>query len=121
MISSRAAWKTPAPPPTAALRSFILIWLNEGFATFMETVWSEAHYGKDQADYERWERARAWFDSTNLWSKPVVRHDFDDSSEFDGNVYDKSGWILYMLRHQIGEDAFYHGLKHYLEVNRGKN
>src|SRR6266700_5947261 len=65
------------------------IWLNEGFATFMETVWSETHYGRDQADYERWERARGWFDSTNLWSKPVVRHDFDDSSEFDGNVYDK--------------------------------
>src|SRR6266436_1296386 len=97
------------------------IWLNEGFATFMETVWSEAHYGKDQADYERWERSRAWFDSMNLWSKPVVRHDFDDSSEFDGNVYDKSGWILHMLRHQIGEDAFYRGLKHYLEANRGKN
>src|SRR5216683_1518933 len=97
------------------------IWLNEGFATFMETVWSEAHYGRDQADYERWERARAWFDSMNLWSKPVVRHDFDDSSEFDGNVYDKSGWILYMLRHQIGEDGFYRGLKHYLEANRGKN
>ncbi len=26
-----------------------------------------------------------------------------------------------MLRHQLGEDAFYRGLKHYLEVNRGKN
>src|SRR6266566_4399449 len=27
MISSRAVWKTPAPPPTAALRSFIPSWL----------------------------------------------------------------------------------------------
>jgi aminopeptidase N len=26
-----------------------------------------------------------------------------------------------MLRHQLGEDAFYRGIKHYLEVNRGKN
>jgi aminopeptidase N len=26
-----------------------------------------------------------------------------------------------MLRHQIGEDAFWRGVKHYLEVNRGKN
>jgi aminopeptidase N len=97
------------------------IWLNEGFATFLEAVWSEAHFGKDQADYERWNGAREWFESGNLWNKPIVRHDFDDSSEFDGNAYGKGGWVLYMLRHQLGEDAFYHGIKHYLEVNRGKN
>jgi aminopeptidase N len=97
------------------------IWLNEGFATFMETVWSEAHFGKEQADYERWEAAHQWFAETNLYAKPIVRHDFDDSGEFDGNAYTKGGWVLYMLRHQLGEDAFYRGLKHYLEVNRGKN
>jgi aminopeptidase N len=97
------------------------IWLNEGFATFMETVWSESHFGKDQADYERWFAARGWFEQANLYDKPIVRHDFNDSSEFDGNAYTKGGWVLYMLRHQLGEDAFYRGLKHYLEVNRGKN
>src|SRR6267143_781655 len=63
------------------------IWLNEGFATFLEAVWTEAHFGKDQADYERWNNAREWFESSNLWNKPIVRHDFDDSSEFDGNAY----------------------------------
>ena len=97
------------------------IWLNEGFATFLEAVWTEAHFGKDQADYERWNNARQWFRSNNLWNKPIVRHDFDDSSEFDGNAYGKGGWVLYMLRRQIGEDAFYRGIKHYLEANRGKN
>ena len=97
------------------------IWLNEGFATFMESVWAEAHFGKDFADYERWETSRQWFAMQALYSKPIVRHDFDDSSEFDENVYAKGGWVLYMLRHQLGEDAFYAGLKHYLEVNRGKN
>jgi aminopeptidase N len=97
------------------------IWLNEGFATFFEEVWTEAHYPKDQADYERWTHAREWVAETNLYSKPLVRHDFDDSSEFDGNAYTKGGWVLYMLRHQIGEENFYRGLKHYLEVNRGKN
>ena len=97
------------------------IWLNEGFATFMENVWMEAHYGKDQADYERWESTRQWFADSNLFNKPIVRHDFDDSSEFDGNAYTKGGWVLHMLRHQLGEEAFYRSLKHYLEVNRGKN
>jgi aminopeptidase N len=97
------------------------VWLNEGFATFMETVWTEAHFGKDQADYIRWEGTREWFDQAKLFAKPIVRHDFDDSGEFDGNAYGKGGWALYMLRHQLGEEAFYRGLKHYLEVNRGKN
>jgi aminopeptidase N len=97
------------------------VWLNEGFATFLETVWTEAHFGKDQADYERWNNAREWFESASLWNKPIVRHDFDDSSEFDGNAYGKGGWILYMLRHQLGEGVFYRAMKHYLEANRGKN
>jgi aminopeptidase N len=97
------------------------IWLNEGFATFMEFVWTESHFGKDQADYERWEGAHQWFEEANLYSKPIVRHDFNESGEFDGNAYTKGGWVLYMLRHQLGEDAFNRALKHYLEVNRGKN
>ena len=97
------------------------IWLNEGFATFMETIWTESYFPKEQSEYERWSNIREWFEQGNLWAKPIVRHDFDDSSEFDGNAYGKGGLVLDMLRHQLGEDAFYRGLKHYLEANRGKN
>ncbi len=97
------------------------IWLNEGFATFMETVWAESHFGKDVADYDRWQGAREWFALRSLFDKPIVRYNFEESEEFDGNAYGKGGWVLYMLRRQLGEDAFYGGLKHYLEVNRGKN
>src|SRR5467141_1650693 len=97
------------------------IWLNEGFATFFEMVWTEAHYPKEQADYERWQAVQEWVSQPNLYTKPIVRHDFDDSSEFDDNSYGKGGLVLYMLRRQIGEDAFYRGLHHYLETNRGKN
>jgi aminopeptidase N len=97
------------------------IWLNEGFATFMETVWAESHFGKDVADYDRWQGAREWFALRSLYDKPIVRYNFEESEEFDGNAYGKGGWVLYMLRRQLGEDAFYAGLKHYLEVNRGKN
>jgi aminopeptidase N len=97
------------------------IWLNEGFATFMETVWTERHFGKDAADYDRWDASRSWNSSHNLAAKPIVRHDFDDSGEFDGNAYTKGGWVLYMLRHRLGDEQFYAGLRHYLEENRGKN
>jgi len=97
------------------------IWLNEGFATFLELMWTENRYGKDEGDYERWDSMREWTVQHNLFAKPIVRHDFDDSSEFDGNAYGKGGLVLYMLRRKLGEEAFYAGLKHYLEVNRGKN
>ena len=97
------------------------IWLNEGFATFMEYVWMEGYFPKDESEFERWSSVHEWFEQADLWAKPLVRHDFDDSSEFDGNAYGKGGLVLYMLRHQLGEEAFYRGLKHYLEVNRGKN
>jgi aminopeptidase N len=97
------------------------IWLNEGFATFFETVWTESHYGKDQAAYDIWKTRRAWFATTSLYDKPIVRRNFDESEEFDDNAYGKGGWVLYMLRHQLGDDAFWRSIKHYLEVNRGKN
>jgi aminopeptidase N len=97
------------------------IWLNEGFATFFETVWTESHYGKDQASYDLWKTQRNWFASSSLYDKPIVRRNFDESEEFDDNAYGKGGWVLYMLRHQLGDDAFWRSIRHYLEVNRGKN
>ena len=97
------------------------IWLNEGFATFFETVWTESHYGKDTASYNLWWTERNWIASSGLYDKPIVRRSFDQSEEFDDNAYGKGGWVLYMLRHQLGDDAFWRSIKHYLEVNRGKN
>jgi aminopeptidase N len=97
------------------------IWLNEGFATFLEFMWTESHFGRDQGDYERWEAMREWSSEHHLYAQPMVRRDFDDSSEFDGNAYGKGALVLGMLRHQLGDDAFYASLKHYLEQNRGKN
>src|SRR2546429_5498831 len=48
-------------PPRSTLFPYTTLfrsWLNEGFATFLEAVWTEAHFGKDQADYQRWNNAR---------------------------------------------------------------
>src|SRR5258708_18917656 len=57
----------------------------------------------------------------SLYDKRTVRYNVEESEECDGNAYGKGGWVLYMLRRQLGEDAFYAGLKHDLETNRGKN
>lgn len=97
------------------------IWLNEGFATFMASVWHENRYGVDAGAYTRWQEANHWAAERDLFAQPLVRHNFEDSSEFDDNAYGKGGWVLYMLKHQVGDESFWRGMKHYLEKFHGQN
>ena len=94
------------------------LWLNEGFATFMATLWEEHEYGADNAAYSRWRAQAAWLRQARLYSVPIVTRDFNDSMKYAGNIYGKAGLVLEMLREQLGDETFFHGLQHYLEVNR---
>jgi len=96
-------------------------WLNEGFATFGATLWEEHFYGADAAAYRYWRDQNRWMPSRDLFPVPIVTRDITDSVEYVGNVYDKSGWVLHMLREQLGDEAFFRALKHYLEANRLRN
>ena len=97
------------------------LWLNEGFATFFEHYWMEQHYGADEAAYDYWTDRRDWFAQKRLYSVPIVTRDFDDSTKYAGNVYNKAGWVLQMLREKLGDDDFFAALRQYLTVNRGQN
>ncbi|HKO05706.1 MAG TPA: M1 family aminopeptidase [Candidatus Acidoferrales bacterium] len=100
------------------------IWLNEGFATYFEHYWMEAHYGADDVAYEFWQDRAGWFQQENLYKFPIVTRDTDPAANFlelSGNVYTKGGWVLKMLRSEIGDENFFAGLRHYLEANRGQN
>lgn len=97
------------------------LWLNEGFATYFEHYWLEQHYGADDAAYEFWRDQAQWFGSKRLYPVPIVNRKFDDSLDYAGNIYTKGGWVLKMLREQLGDGDFFQGLHHYLEVNRGQN
>ncbi len=97
------------------------LWLNEGFATFMASLWEEHQYGVDNAAYSRWRSQAAWFRQRRLFAVPIVTHDFRDSLDFAGNIYGKAGLVLQMLRDELGNEAFFGAIKHYLEVNRLQN
>lgn len=96
-------------------------WLNEGFATFGATLWEEHYYGVDAASYRYWREQNSWMQSKELYPIPIVTRDINDSVEYVGNVYDKAGWVIHMLREQMGDEAFFRALKHYLEANRLQN
>jgi aminopeptidase N len=89
--------------------------LNESFATYSEYLWREYKYGKDHADQHLLD------DKMNYWqggneSKNLVRFHYANREDmFDGVSYQKGGVILHMLRKDLGDDAFFTGLKSYLE------
>src|ERR1700678_1561213 len=97
------------------------IWLSERFATYFEHYWAEQRYGADEAAYEFWRDQTGWFRQKRLYPVPIVTRNFTDSIEYAGNVYDKGGWVLKMLRSKLGDDDFFRGLHYYLETNRGQN
>ena len=96
-------------------------WLNEGFATFGATLWEEHYYGVDASGYRYWREQNTWMQSRELYPIPIVTRDINDSVEYVGNVYDKAGWVIHMLREQLGDEPFFRALKHYLEANRLQN
>jgi aminopeptidase N len=96
-------------------------WLNEGFATFGATLWEEHFYGADASAYRYWREQNSWMQSKELYPIPIVTRDINDSVEYVGNVYSKAGWVIHMLREQMGDEAFFRALKHYLEKNRLQN
>ena len=96
-------------------------WLNEGFATFGASLWEEHFYGADASSYAYWRGQNAWMQSKELYPIPIVTREINDSVEYEGNVYDKAGWVIQMLRTQMGDEAFFRALKHYLEAYRLQN
>jgi aminopeptidase N len=97
------------------------IWLNEGFATFYETLYDEHRYGRDNMIYELYSRARQITSLVND-TTPIVRRTYASPDDMFGYlVYPKAGWVLHMLRAQLGKDLYRRCIKTYLERHQYGN
>jgi len=96
-------------------KDWLHIWLSEGFATFMEAHYLE--YSQGPAAYALKltnDRDKIIGDSNTLKTPILLREIKNYNSLLNTNSYEKSGWILYMLRLKIGEEKFWKGLRNYL-------
>lgn len=100
------------------------IWLNEGFATYMDLLYVEATRGPDVFH----ERLRGTLESylagdvgarrrPTVWN--VYREPFD--LFFDGQTYPGGALRLHHLRFVLGDEVFFKGLREYVWSNAGRS
>jgi aminopeptidase N len=94
------------------------IWLNEGFATFYETLYDGHKNGRDSMLYELYGRMTQITGIPND-TNAIVRRNYDEPREMFGyQAYPKGSWVLHSLRSQLGEDMYRRCIKTYLERHR---
>lgn len=103
-------------------RDWSQLWLNEGFATYFESLYCQHDLGEDDFKLEMVESARTAIDDDEKNRRPVVDEKFSNHEEiFDGHPYGKGAWILHMLRGYLGDDAWWRGVQLYAKRHAGKN
>ena len=98
------------------------ITVNESFADYSQTLWFEHSQGKDAGAFENFTGLRNYLSSPSDAEKNLVRFYYKDKEDvFDLVSYQKGGRILNMLRHLVGDDAFFASLNKYLTDNKFSN
>lgn len=99
------------------------IWLSEGFATYFSALYLESAYGKDTLNAVLNQNKGQIFRFAAM--KP--RGTIIDSTEanlmdlLNPNSYQKGGWVLHMLRNELGDELFWKGIRTYYATYRNRN
>jgi aminopeptidase N len=90
------------------------VWLNEGFATYYAHLYEGQAGGPEQLLYLVYRDAGDIFGYKD--SRPIVYRGFGDpEDQFDYRAYPKGGWVLRMLRAQLGDELFRRCIRTYVE------
>jgi aminopeptidase N len=98
------------------------IWLSEGFATYLTAVYMEKTYGKDMLD-QTMTAARNRVLRFYLRSpQPVIDTTITNlMALLNPNSYQKGAWVLHMLRHKLGDESFWDGMRLFYKRYRNGN
>lgn len=98
------------------------VWLSEGFATYLTSVYMEKNYGRERLAAEmktdRDKIIRFYLRSP----RPVIDTTITNLMKLlNVNSYQKGAWVLHMLRHELGDEIFWKGMRSFYEKFRDKN
>jgi aminopeptidase N len=86
-------------------RNFDHVWIQESWATYCEALFYEHKWGPAELH----QYVNAW---ATLDSYPIISGNGDAFS--NSIVYRKGAWVLHMLRHILGDTAFFQGTRDYV-------
>jgi aminopeptidase N len=99
-------------------RSLASLWLNESFASFAHLLWNGEAHGEDDLTYQRWRYLNRYLDYVRATGtvRPLEfdRYATPGTMYQEETTYLKGALVLHMLRHIVGDAAFFRGISLYL-------
>jgi aminopeptidase N len=102
-------------------KNFSHLWLSEGFATYLPNIYMESKYGKERIVKELKEDRQQVIDFARTSDKPVVDTISPHMELLNANSYQKGGWVLYMLREELGDSLMHASIRNFYRAYAGKN
>jgi len=104
----------------ATEKSFGHLWLSEGFATYFTILYFENKYGKDTViKMLKDDREQVIAYSKESKKAVVDTEETDYMKLLNPNSYPKGGWILHMLRSELGDSVFWRSIRKYYATYAG--
>jgi len=99
------------------------LWLSEGFATYFSALYLEHAYGRDtlNAVLNQNEKQIFRYAATHPNGTVIDSTTTNLVDLLNPNSYQKGGWVLHMLRHEVGNDVFWRGIRDYYAAYRNAN
>jgi aminopeptidase N len=98
------------------------VWLSEGFATYFTILYQESVYGDEKRKEELSLDRKQIIDYYSKNPSPIVDPSITDPMKIlSTNTYQKGGWVLHMLRHKLGDETFWKGIRAYYKKYQNAN
>lgn len=97
------------------------LWLSEGFATYYAGLFVERHESRAAFREYMTRKGEEYLKYEQTRRAPIHDRETEDLNELlNANNYQKGAWVLHMLRAELGDAAFFRGIRNYYRAHLHK-